>query len=323
MADLSDKNQQQLKDQLLSSLFKDRRRERFWRNTRFLISVMLILFFSWRMFLPESWVAKLSGYPKVANLSTVSLVRLSGLIAPNEIFSAAEAIPILEEAFRSRSAKGVVVVINSGGGTPVQADLIHDAILHFKQQYHKKVIVIGEDMLASGAYFVAVAADKIYVNRSTLTGSIGVIVKGFGFSPVLKKLGVERRVYAVGKYKNSLDMFLPENPSDIKRMETVLHEVHQHFIDAVIAGRQGKLKASGSVLFTGDFWTGETALRLGLVDGVGDLTSVVETEFPQCEIKHYGDENSFLKAFINRIGTTLSIPHMIGSAHVRAEALVD
>src|SRR5688572_748262 len=194
--------------EVILELIKEKRSEKRWKNIRFFILILAIagfigLFFSNGngVLMPDEEGRK--GY--------VSLIRLEGLIASGSEFSAESVLPVLREAFADQKSKGVILDINSGGGTPVQAAIIHDAILRLKAKYHKKVIVVGEDLLASGAYYVAVSADKIYVNPNTLTGSIGVIMKGFGLPDLIKKLGIERRVYTAGTNKDRLDPFLPES----------------------------------------------------------------------------------------------------------------
>jgi protease-4 len=245
----------------------------------------------------------------------VSLIRLEGMIGPGEDFSAETVLPILKDAFSDTNAKGVVLDINSGGGTPVQASIIHDAIMDMKKRYHKPVVVVGEDVLASGAYFVAVAADKIYVNPNTITGSIGVIMKGFGFTDIIKKIGVERRVYTSGINKDRLDPFLPQNAQDVEKVKKVIGEVHDNFNQVVLEGRKGRLHGSPDELFTGDFWSGTSALRLGLVDGLGNLSDVLHNEFKVSQYKDYSDTGSVLKSMVGKLGT--SIDQVLNDSEVR------
>jgi protease-4 len=200
-----------LSSDLVQDLIKERRRDRFWKNIRFVAGLCLILLVIYLSFGKSQ--------PSVSGPGDsdkyVSLIRLDGMIGPGEGFSAEQIVPLLQEAFADKDAKGVVLDINSGGGTPVQASIIHDEIVKLKKKYKKRVIVVGEDTLASGAYFVAVSADKIYVNPNTVTGSIGVIMEGFGFNDIMKKVGIDRRVYASGVNKDRLDPYLPENQANI------------------------------------------------------------------------------------------------------------
>jgi protease-4 len=298
---------QDLSHDLVTDLIKERRWDRRWRNVRFFLGFFLILVILFLMLTP-------SNGPSVVNEDKngyVSLIRLQGMIAPDHDFSAQGVLPVLHDAFADKHSKGVILDINSGGGTPVQASIIHDAILDMKKRYHKKVIVVGEDMLASGAYYVAVAADKIYVNPSTLTGSIGVIMKDFGFPELIKKIGVDRRVYTSGTNKDRLDPFLPQNPEDVAKIKQVLSEVHANFQQIVLEGRKGKLTADVDTLFSGDFWPGQTAIKLGLVDDLGNLTSVMQKEFNVSGYKDYSQTSNVLRSLFTQMGTMLNIP--IGS----------
>lgn len=297
---MSDTNQHEATSVLVQELLKEKRADRFWKNIRFALWFTLITLSAIALF---SSIHGTNISPSSDKGKYTALIRLDGMIAPGRDFSASELVPIFNEAFADKHAQGIVIDINSPGGTPVQAAIIHDAILLLKKKYHKKVIVVGEDLLTSGAYYVAVSADRIYVNPNTLTGSIGVIMKGFGFVDLMKKAGVERRVYTAGTNKDRLDPFLPQNPDDLKKVQDVMSEVHANFAQAVLDGRKGKLHADPATLFTGDFWTGQTALKLGLVDGLGNLTDVMEKEFGTIEYKEYGDGSSFLKMLSGQLGT--------------------
>lgn len=291
-----------LTEDLVRALIKERRAERRWRNIRFFAGILLTVLAVLLIFGHKSPTMTGSG-----NKDYVALIRLDGMIAPSENFSAETVVPILKEAFTDADAKGVVLDINSGGGTPVQAAIIHDEIIRLKNKYHKKVIVVGEDLLASGAYYVAVSADKIYVNPNTVTGSIGVIMKGFGFPEAMKKLGIERRVFAAGENKDRLDPFLPRTPEDVAKIKEVIDEVHANFIEVVMAGRKGKLKADPKTLFSGDFWPGKTALKLGLVDGLGNLSDVLQNEFKVTRYKDYSQNENIMKAFFNKVGMSFGL----------------
>ncbi|MBX3708287.1 MAG: S49 family peptidase [Gammaproteobacteria bacterium] len=277
---------------LVHDLLREKRADRRWKNIRFFLFFALFAYAIISLF-------KHFGGPSIPTTSTgnqyVALIRLDGMIAPGRDFSSEQIMPTLRNAFSDKNALGVVIDINSPGGTPVQASIIHDAILTYKKKYNKKVIIVGEDLLTSGAYFVSVAADKIYVNANTITGSVGVIMKGFGFVDAMKKLGIERRVYTAGTAKDRLDPFLPQNPSDLKKIETVMTEVHQNFVNAVMEGRKGKLKADPATLFNGDFWSGEAAVKLGLVDHIGNLMEAMAIEFNTTEYKEYSSTSNLFR----------------------------
>lgn len=294
-------NNKDINSNIVEELLKDRRTERRWKNIRFiawfvLFAYVILAFF---YYFGDSSVknADLKG-------KYVALVRLDGMIAAERDFSAETVIPVLRDAFADKGAAGVLIDINSPGGSPVQAAIIHDAILTFKKKYNKRVIIVGEDLLTSGAYYVAVAGDSIYVNPNTLTGSIGVVMKGFGFVDLLKKIGVERRVYVTGNDKDRLDPFLPQSPADVKKIQEVMEEVHQNFSQAVLVGRKGKLHADPSTLFTGDFWSGQSALKLGLVDHLGDFMDAMDKEFKATKYKEYGESSDFFRLLNGQLGST-------------------
>jgi protease-4 len=286
---------------LVHELLKDKRKERRWKNIRFFMGFLLIVFFVVLFSAESDKTVALNGKSR----GYVALLRLEGIIEPGQNFSSEEVVPLLRDAFADTKAKGVVIDINSGGGTPVQASIIHDAIVELKKKYHKKVIVVGEDMLASGAYYVAVGADKIYVNPNTVTGSIGVIMKGFGFTDLIKKVGVERRVYTAGENKDRLDPFLPQSPADIEKVKSVIDEIHQNFNQVVLEGRKGKLHGDTAQLFSGDFWSGSKALELGLVDGLGNLSDVLDKEFHVSHYKIYGHGSGLLKSIMGQVATSV------------------
>lgn len=299
---MQDMHSNDIASHLAEDILKEKRSDRRWRNFRFLCWFGLFLFIVLELF-GYLGISKLDKKVLMDKKDQVALINLEGMIAPGRAFSSYEIVPILKEAFEDKSVKGVIIQINSPGGTPVQASIIHDAIVAYKMKYKKKAVVVGEDLLTSGAYFVAVAADKIYVNPNTITGSIGVIMKGFGFVDLIQKIGVERRVYYQGDQKDRLDPFLPQNPEDVAKIETVMKQVHQNFINAVLAGRKDKLKGDPAKLFNGDFWTGEKARELGLVDEVGNLRDAAMKEFGTTKLKEFGDSNNFIKMLSGQLGS--------------------
>jgi signal peptide peptidase SppA len=212
----------------------------------------------------------------------VPVVRLQGVIAsdtrPGRLNIAGVA-PLLKRAFEIKSAPAVAIVVNSPGGSPVQSRLIAKRIRDLADEHKKPVLVFVEDAAASGGYFIATAGDEIIADPSSIVGSIGVIMAGFGFVEAIAKLGVERRVHTAGRNKSTLDAFLPEKPEDVERIKTLELDIHQVFIDWVKARRAGKLKAADDILFTGEFWSGVRGLDLGLVDALGDLHQVLRDRF--------------------------------------------
>lgn len=243
------------------------------------IAAIIIFSITYNLVATKSVFGRSASLQIPADEPYAALVRIRGTIEPGGSGSAEFLKPVLTRAFMDENAVGVVLLINSPGGTPVQADALHDYIVRMKEKYNKKVIAIGEDQLTSGAYMTAVAADRIYVNESTIAGSIGVIMANKGFSELADRLGVENRVITSGEFKHRLDPFEELKPDDVVKMKASLAKIHEHFIATVVAGREGRLNAAPEVLFSGDFWTGEEVVEMGLVDGIGDLETVLEQDF--------------------------------------------
>jgi len=210
------------------------------------------------------------------NHAHAAVIHIDGEIAANSEANATRIMKGLRNAFSAEKSLAVVLDINSPGGSPVQAGMIHDEIKRLKAKYpEKRVVSVIGDAGASGGYYIAVAADKIYANRASLVGSIGVRLDSFGFTEVMKKIGVERRLYTAGKYKGVMDMFTDTDPDSVRFVNELLESVHQQFIQVVKEGRGDRLKDDGT-LFTGLAWSGESGLALGLIDGYGDQRQVVE-----------------------------------------------
>ena len=210
---------------------------------------------------------------------SVNLVRIDGPIMAQMAASPERINPLLVKAFEDRYAKAVVLAINSPGGTPVAANAIRARILELRARYpDKEVIAIGGDYLTSGAYLVATAAQEIFADEASIVGSIGVVIRSFGFSEVAKKVGVERRVLTAGENKAGLDAWLPLHEDDRRKYEQQLARIHQQFIAKVKASRGDRLTAHDRV-FSGDSWTGEEALALGLIDGLGQLAGLTQARF--------------------------------------------
>ena len=198
-----------------------------------------------------------------------ALVSLIGVIADGEDASANNVVSGLRAAFENENSAAVILSINSPGGSPVQSAYINSEIKRLRELYPAKPIyAVVSDICASGGVYVAVAADKIFANESSIVGSIGVRMDGFGFEGTIEKLGIERRLLTAGKHKAVLDPFSPENPVEKQHVQTMLNDIHQEFIDVVKEGRGDRL-ADDPKLFTGLFWTGTKAMELGLIDGLG------------------------------------------------------
>ncbi|NWG26291.1 MAG: S49 family peptidase [Pseudorhodoplanes sp.] len=224
------------------------------------------------------WIAKLFDRPPV-----VPVVRLSGLIGLSTPLrpgiTLAGLARNLDRAFETKRARAVALAINSPGGSPVQSHLIFQRIRQLAEEKKLPVYAFIEDAGASGDYMLACAGDRIYCDPSSVVGSIGVVGATFGLDKAIGKLGIERRVYASGDRKVSLDPFLPENPDDVARLKAIQRDIHESFIALVKSSRGEKLKGPESALFSGEYWAGAKALELGLVDGLGDMRSVLRKEF--------------------------------------------
>jgi serine protease SohB len=217
------------------------------------------------------------------DIAVVPVVRMSGAIGISSPLrpglTLANVARSLDRAFDVRGVKAVALAINSPGGSAVQSHLIHRRIRALAEENEVPVIAFVEDVAASGGYMIACAADEIVSDGSSIVGSIGVIGGSFGFHRLIEKLGIERRLYTSGERKAMLDPFLPEKPEDVERLKAIQQEIHESFIALVKARRGDKLDSRDSALFTGEFWTGNRARELGLVDTVGDLRTVLRERY--------------------------------------------
>jgi len=185
----------------------------------------------------------------------------------------------LERAFSYKNARAVALLINSPGGSPVQSRQIYLRIRQLAGEKKLPVMVFVEDVAASGGYMIACAGDEIFCDPSSILGSIGVVGGSFGMTELIKKIGVERRLYTAGEHKAMLDPFLPENPDDVGRLKAIQRDIHEIFIALVKSSRGGRLKGADDELFTGEYWAGEKSVALGLADGIGDLRSTLRARF--------------------------------------------
>jgi signal peptide peptidase SppA len=215
--------------------------------------------------------------------AVVPVVRLSGLIGAvtplRPGMSLAGTARTLERAFATKNAKAVALVINSPGGSPVQSRQIYLRIRQLAAEKKLPVLVFVEDVAASGGYMIACAGDEIFCDPSSILGSIGVVGGSFGFQELIKKIGVERRLYTAGEHKAMLDPFLAENPDDVARVKALQREIHAIFIALVKGSRGNRLKGADDVLFSGEYWAGETSVSMGLADAIGDLRSTLRARY--------------------------------------------
>ena len=238
----------------------------------------------------------------------VHVVRLEGaLVAGKSMRGGNLNLVALEDSLKKAFKKGVAAValdINCPGGSPVQSALIADRIRALSAKEKIPVYAFCEDVAASGGYWLACAADEIYADRNSIVGSIGVIAGGFGFPKALAKLGVERRVHTAGESKSTNDPFKPENPNDVARLKHLLEEMHVSFKDWVRSRRSDKLKSKDKELFTGAYWTGQAALGLGLIDGIGHREAIMRSKFGEkVEFKTISPAQGF---FARRFGFDLA-----------------
>ena len=220
---------------------------------------------------------------RLRGVPIVPVVRLAGIIGFSTplkpgLTLATVARPI-ERAFNMRRARAVALVINSPGGSAVQSHLIYRRIRQLAAENARPVIAFAEDVAASGGYMIACAADEIFCDPSSIVGSIGVVGASFGFTKLMEKLGVDRRLYVAGEHKAMLDPFLPENPEDVERLKALQRDIHQDFIGLVKRSRGARLKGPEKTLFSGEYWTGSKAIELGLADGIGDLRATLRARF--------------------------------------------
>lgn len=286
------------------------------RRTRQWSALFKLLWFLLAFMILSAWLGWIGRPDKDSMSATVgkhtALVDLEGVIAPDTKASAEKINKGLNRAFKDSNTQGVVLRINSPGGSPVQAGYINDEIRRLRAKYpNTPLFVVVQDLCASGGYYVAVAADKIYVDKASLVGSIGVIMGSFGFTGAMEKLGIERRAYHAGDNKDFLDPFLPEKPSDREQAQKMLDEIHQQFIAVVRQGRGKRLKETPDT-FSGLVWTGEKSVELGLADGLGSLEYVAREVIKAEKVVDYSPKDNVFEQLSERLGARF------GSAFGRA-----
>jgi protease IV len=279
------------------SLLQDRRSERRWRVFFRLAWLGIVLALLWSLFVARNNLAAPGG-PHTA------LVEVRGEIAADTEASAERIVAALKNAFEDKAAQAIVMRINSPGGSPVQAGIVNDEIKRLKAKHNKKVYAVVEEICASGAYYIAVAADEIYVDKASLVGSIGVLMDGFGFTGTMEKLGVERRLLTAGENKGMLDPFSPQNEKQTAYAKAMIDQIHQQFISVVKDGRGPRLKETKE-MFSGLFWNGEEAIKLGLVDKVGNLDFIARDVIKAEEIIDYTTHDNLAERFAKRFGAAI------------------
>lgn len=276
---------------------KERRRMRRW-------GIFFKTFFAVYLVVVTVMIS-MDNLPKPTGPHT-ALVELEGTIARSSDVDADDIVRGLRSAFEASDSKAVILRINSPGGSPVQAGLINTEMHRLREKHPNKplYVVIG-DMCASGGYYAAVAADKIFVDRASIVGSIGVLINSFGLVEAMEKLGVERRLYTAGEHKAFLDPFSPVKPSERQHVDELLDQVHQQFIDTVRADRGERLSPDPKI-FSGLFWTGQEALRLGLVDELGSAGSVARDVVGAEKIVDYTPKEDLLGRVTRQLGVAIA-----------------
>lgn len=256
----------------------------------------------------------------------VAIVRLYGVIAPGGRFkqnlSMASVAKQLEYAFSTPGLSAVALMINSPGGSPVQSEMICKRIRDLAQEKDVPVLAFAEDLAASGGYMLALAGDEIFANESSIVGSIGVVSSGFGFKEAIKKLGVERRLYTSGESKAMLDAFSEEKPEDVARLKEIQHEIHEHFKKMVRNRRGKRLKGLRGRIFSGEVFTGHEAVKLGLIDGIGDIRTILRERFGEkVKMRIYADKPPRLGGLLrlgggnkSEFGSVGDLPHSLLAA---------
>ena len=302
-------------EKLAMSAIQEQRRARHW-GIFFKVLTFGYLFVI--LFIFMGWFDKKEN--ALGSGKHTALVEMEGVIAPDSRASADNMISSLQDAFKDKGTQGVILRINSPGGSPVQAGQINDEIRRLRTKHPNiPLYVVVEDICASGGYYVAVAADRIYVDKASLIGSVGVLMDGFGFTGTMEKLGVERRLITAGTNKGFLDPFSPANPAHQAYAKQMIAEIHQQFIDVVRQGRGKRLKETPDT-FSGLVWNGQKGIELGLADGYGSLESVARDVVKAEKIVDFTVKEGFADRLAKRFGAGVASAlsySMLGGASVR------
>jgi protease-4 len=274
---------------------QEQRRSRQWGM---FFKMMVLLYLFALLFIGMGWF---SG-SDVSKGSHTALIDVSGVIGPGTNASADKVIAGMQAAFKDSNTKGVILRINSPGGSPVQAGYINDEIRRLRSKHPEvPLYAVVEDLCASGGYYIAAAADKIFVDKASIIGSIGVLMDGFGFTGTMEKLGVERRLLAAGRNKGFLDPFSPIQEEQTAHAETMLDDIHQQFISVVRQGRGKRLKETPE-MFSGLLWVGQKSIDLGLADAMGSLEYVAREVIKAEDIVDYTQQENIAERFARRFG---------------------
>ena len=276
---------------------KEQRRARQWRNG---------LRLAWLVFLVVmSWVVLHRGASSTSTSTAhTAVIEIKGEIDADGLAGSGAVVTSLRLAFEDEGSQAVVLLINSPGGSPVQAGIINDEILRLKKKHNKPVYAVVEESCASAAYYIAVAADQIYVDKASIVGSIGVLMDGFGFTGLMDKLGIERRLMTAGENKGFLDPFSAQTKTQRAHAQAMLDQIHQQFIGVVRKGRGDRLKETPE-LFSGLFWNGQRAVELGLADGLGSLDYVARDIVKAEDLVDYTQRDNVAERLVKRFGASV------------------
>lgn len=291
-------------EKLAFAALREQQVARRWRTAlrlAWLILVAVLFWAGWSYNTPAS----------NPSLPHTAMVAIKGEIASEGDASAENIMAAMRSALEDSGSRALVLLINSPGGSPVQAGLINDEVHRLKKLHGKPVYAVVEESCASAAYYIAAAADQIYVDKASIVGSIGVLVDGFGFTGLMDKLGIERRLMTAGENKGFLDPFSPQTAAQRKHAQAMLNQIHEQFIGVVKAGRGERLKDSAD-MFSGLFWTGQQAVDMGLADALGSLDSVARDVVRAAEVVDYTRHENVAERLAKRFGAA------IGEASIRA-----
>ncbi|MFT6450127.1 MAG: protease-4 [Oleispira sp.] len=285
-------------EKVVTGLQDEQRKSRRWGIFFKLATLAYVIFIVFMLKGPMGSSVSGSSGPYAA------VVEVNGVIAADQDASADNIITALRDAFEDEQVLGVILRINSPGGSPVQSGYVYDEINRLKAIRELPVYAVISDLGASGAYYIAAAADEIYADKASLVGSIGVVGSSFGFTGVMEKLGVDRRLYTSGEHKGFLDPFSPENPEEKKFWQGVLKVTHDQFIEQVRLGRGDRLKETPDV-FSGLIWSGEQALEMGLIDGLSSTGALVRTKFNTEEMVNFTRQPDPWESLVQKLGASI------------------
>ena len=284
-------------EKLMFATLEEQRQTRRWRAFVRLAWLVFLLFLVWTF--------AYRGAPAADKLSPhTAVIQIDGEIGPKQEASAEFIVAAAKAAFEDQGAQGVVLLINSPGGSPVQAGIVSDELKRLKEKYKKPLYAVVEESCASAAYYIAASADRIFVDKASIVGSIGVLMEGFGFVGLMDKLGIERRLLTAGENKGFLDPFSPQTDRHREHAQQMLNQVHRQFIDVVRAGRGKRLKDVPE-LFSGLFWTGQQAVELGLADQLGNLDFVAREVIKAEDLVDYTRRENVAEKLAKRFGAAV------------------